>query len=82
MASLMKKLKTVYPYQQNTSSGKKRVKAMRKSKRREARRKRKEGRRKGKIEKKKNSAFPIKQSLLHLLMLFIFIINPSLMIRV
>jgi len=42
MASLMKKLKTVYPYQQNTSSGKKRVKAMRKSKRREARRKRKE----------------------------------------
>jgi len=50
MASLMKKLKTVYPYQQNTSSGKKRVKAMRKSKRWEARRKRKEGRKEGRKE--------------------------------
>jgi len=79
MASLMKKLKTVYPYHQNTSSEeKKRVGSMRGL--RGVKGKIEEVRGKRKIEGK-NSAFPIKQSFLHLVFL-IFVIDPSLLIRV
>jgi len=47
MASLMKKLKTVYPYQQNTSSGEKRVKAMPKLRSGDKKKKEREKERKG-----------------------------------